>query len=363
MTDTLQYEFDLAIFIGRLQPYHLAHHAMVQRALSIAQNAAVVLGSSHRARDPKNPFRWEERRDMVQLSVSDEDRERLGFIPMRDYYDDESWVRAVREEVARLYPQARRIALVGHFKDASSYYLNRFPGWQLVEQEIALEGGLSATQIRDYLFSSEASWPVVRQMLKPLLPQAVLEYLGLWRSQPCFANLCEEQQGLLDGKARWAGTPYEVLFITVDAIVRCNDHVLLIRRGRSPGKGLWAVPGGFLEANETLRQSAARELAEETCLDVRGYNLDYALREVKVFDHPQRSLRGRTVTHAHYYDLGDRRQLPEVRAADDAAAGSATWVPLSELPSMEESFFEDHYSLLAAMPQRGAPATRSQPPK
>ena len=47
-----------------------------------------------------------------------------------------------------------------------------------------------------------------------------------------------------------------------------NDHILLIKRGHEPGKGLWAVPGGKVEAGETLRETAQREMLEETGLNV-----------------------------------------------------------------------------------------------
>ena len=68
-----------------------------------------------------------------------------------------------------------------------------------------------------------------------------------------------------------------------------------------------------------------------------------ALREVAVFDHPDRSQRGRTITHAHYFDLGDA-PLPEVQGDDDALL--AEWVPLADLPTMEDLFFEDHFHML-----------------
>ena len=57
-------------------------------------------------------------------------------------------------------------------------------------------------------------------------------------------------------------------WIAVGVVVMRNGKMLAIQRGREPGKGFWAVPGGMVELGETAREAAAREAKEETCLDV-----------------------------------------------------------------------------------------------
>ena len=141
----------------------------------------------------------------------------------------------------------------------------------------------------------------------------------------------------------WAAAPYPPVFVTVDAVLRCQDHVLLIRRAHAPGKGQLAVPGGFIEQRETVWQSCLRELAEETHCDVPEAALRAALQSVAVFDHPDRSQRGRTITHAHYFDLGDA-PFPLVQADDDAML--VQWTRIDQLAGMEEEFFEDHFHML-----------------
>lgn len=56
--------------------------------------------------------------------------------------------------------------------------------------------------------------------------------------------------------------------VGVGAFILDGPRVLVVKRGRPPGEGLWSVPGGRLEAGETLAQAVAREVREETGLTV-----------------------------------------------------------------------------------------------
>jgi bifunctional NMN adenylyltransferase/nudix hydrolase len=148
-----------------------------------------------------------------------------------------------------------------------------------------------------------------------------------------------EHLAIEESKKTWGTGP----FVTVDAVVRAAGKVLLVKRANAPGRGLWAVPGGFLESRESVLQGAMRELSEETGLSLTEASLESALKGVAVFDHPDRSLRGRTITHAHFFDLKDIA-LPPIAAADDAA--EARWEAIEALKDMEARFFEDHFHIL-----------------
>jgi 8-oxo-dGTP diphosphatase len=100
--------------------------------------------------------------------------------------------------------------------------------------------------------------------------------------------------------------------------------VLLIERGWAPFEGKWALPGGHVDVGETSRAAAARELAEETGIEVDPG----ALRQLGVYDAPGRDPRGRYVTVA--YTLIVDRMVPT--AGDDARA--ARWWPLNGLPDL-----------------------------
>ena len=55
----------------------------------------VVIGSAHQARTPKNPFNWQERVEMIRLALTPDEAARVGFVPVRDYFDGQRWVAAV----------------------------------------------------------------------------------------------------------------------------------------------------------------------------------------------------------------------------------------------------------------------------
>jgi len=328
-----------AVLIGRFQPLHNGHLALLQQALQKAERVIVVLGSAHQARSPRHPFSWQERAEMVKLALPEAERARLDFLPLRDLYDEARWVEAVRTGI-QVKTGSNDALLVGHFKDATSDYLRRFAPWQLLS--LPRQHRVDATDLRAALFETEdldatlASW--VDQV-----PPSTRAFVQAWARLPYLAALKREWAMLKAYRQAWAAAPYAPVFVTVDAVLRCANHVLLIQRGQDPGQGLWALPGGFLEPRDTLYQSALRELEEETSLRLLPDTLARALKEVAVFDHPDRSQRGRTVTHAHYFDLGER-ELPELRAADDASA--ARWVPIDELAGMEAQFFDDHFHML-----------------
>ncbi|MDO8178977.1 MAG: bifunctional nicotinamide-nucleotide adenylyltransferase/Nudix hydroxylase [Undibacterium sp.] len=338
-------QVEVAVLIGRFQPFHNGHASLLRLALDTAAKVVIVIGSSFHARSTKNPFTWQERATMIAETLPESERGRVSYIAMRDYYDDTRWTAAVCKQVELHASAARHIALIGHFKDASSYYLHRFPQWHLIAVDEALDVdalSINATSIRKVLFEAE-NIDVSLAVIDQHVPLCIRQYLRAWSLLPHYAALASEHAQLMAYKATWSGAPYPPVFSTADAVVKADEHVLLIQRGGFPGKGLWALPGGFIEQDERVIQAAIRELREETKLAVLTSTLENALLDVKVFDHPGRSQRGRTITHAHFFDL-KTEYFPDVEGADDAA--TASWVPIANLRAMEEHFFDDHFHIL-----------------
>jgi bifunctional NMN adenylyltransferase/nudix hydrolase len=335
-------KYDLAVYIGRFQPFHDGHLALLQKGLSTAPRVVVVLGSSYQARTPRNPFTWRERADMILQALPESERERVAFLPIRDYYDESRWVRAVIKGVQAIAgSDAASIGLIGYFKDATSAYLRNFRTWTLRPQD--RQSPVDAAHLRDAIFGGEDNSEASLTVIGEHVPPGVLAYLRAWTALPFLRPLCDEWAMLRDYRKSWERAPYPPIFVTVDSLVTCSDRVLLVERAHAPGKGLLALPGGFVEQRETLYQSALRELQEETHLGVLESMLAQSLKSVAVFDHPDRSLRGRTITHTHHFDLG-ARDLPEIKPDDDAR--DATWIPIAALPDLEDRFLDDHFHML-----------------
>ncbi|MDH5538059.1 MAG: bifunctional nicotinamide-nucleotide adenylyltransferase/Nudix hydroxylase [Rhizobacter sp.] len=338
---------ELAVYVGRFQPFHRGHLALLRRALALAPLCVVVIGSAFQARTPKNPFTWTERADMIRAALSPDERNRLRLLPVRDHYDLPRWVAAVRRGVADLMTAdglaaEGKVVLVGHFKDPSSDYLRSFPGWAVDSVDrIDVPDGAG---LRDALFADgKAALAAAPASIAAHLPPTTLAYLREWLGSPEFQRLANEWRMLNEYHAAWASAPYPPVLVTVDAVVRCAGQVLLIRRAHAPGVGLYAVPGGFIEQRETALQSCLRELQEETHLAVPEEELRQCLKGSAVFDHPDRSLRGRTITHAFFFDLGER-QPPAVQADDDAQ--SVEWLNLDAVRAAEDQFHDDHFHML-----------------
>ena len=118
---------------------------------------------------------------------------------------------------------------------------------------------------------------------------------------------------------------------------------MLIKRRAEPGRGLWALPGGYVNANtdRSVEDAMLRELREETMIKVPAPVLRGNIVRSRVFDAIDRSPRGRIITHAFHIQLPDG-ELPKVKGSDDAE--KARWVPIAEVKS--EECFEDHFEIL-----------------
>lgn len=372
-------DFDVLAFAGRFQPFHNGHKAVVDTALTRAKKVALVLGSHDQPRDSRNPFTTSERIEMISAVYPDEVAAgRIAFIPQIDYrYNDKRWAAGVRTGVMTVAntpftPDPIKIGLIGHSKDQTSWYLKAFPEWGDVE--VPNHAGIDATYIRHCFFND-----LMDTRDADMLPFQVMNWMDAWADSAAFRavraeidferaykkpnraptdeelakllrwhlpeSMIDKGAALIADFSKQFKSPYKRIDHTVDAVVIQSGHILLVERGAMPGKGLWALPGGYVEADEWLEDAVIRELGEETMIALSNETLRRCIRKVRDFDDPNRSQRGRTITTAFLIELRDDIKLTKVKGADDAA--KAKWVPLSEVK--RSVMFEDHFDIISEM--------------
>jgi bifunctional NMN adenylyltransferase/nudix hydrolase len=345
-------KYDFLVFIGRFQPVHNGHLEVIRQALVHSKKLIILIGSAHSPRNLRNPWTVLEREAMIRANFSALDNENIITAPLMDVlYNDKVWVRNVQNTVNGLVTahndqphKQPNIALIGHNKDASSYYLNLFPQWS--SMSVKNINGLSATPIRENLFSSTNAEAANKSLdsaeLKGEINATIKATLQTFVKHPAFEQIADEQAFIHKYTQQWQTAPYAPTFVTVDAVVVQSGHILLVQRKAKPGQGLWALPGGFINAEERLIDGCLRELKEETKLKVPLPVLKGSVIQSNVYDEPTRSTRGRTITHAFHIELNADKTLAKVKGSDDAE--KAFWLPLSELSCA--NMFEDHYFII-----------------
>lgn len=341
----MEKHYDALVLIGRFQGPHKAHFELLERAGKLAKQVIIIIGSAFAPRSPKNPWTADERANMMATELL-----RLANFTGATYtfeynvdtrYDDDGWVARVQNSVAKWTKEGDRIGLIGFKKDPDTKaYLEMFPQWEYVDSNPVEV--LNATDIRNLYFSENFN----SSYLTGVMPTSVISFLEKFRESEEFQNIMEEKKVVDAYRERYKVLPYPIVAVTCDAVVVQSGHILLVKRRAHPGRGLWALPGGYFDAasDNTPLDGIIRELKEETAIDVPEKVIRGCVKKIENFSAKGRSQLGRSITFAAHISLqGGEWKLPKVKGMDDAE--KAKWVPFVDVK--RELLFDDHFDIIS----------------
>jgi bifunctional NMN adenylyltransferase/nudix hydrolase len=371
---------DVAVYIGRFNPFHLGHAYVLEQALKKYKLVIVLVGSAFQPRMPKNPFTYEERKEMIETwklnwSFDPTKVGSLVVLPMRDFASNNMWIKSVQSTVhnaMRKFCLERNeiltdVTITGSDRDDTTWYLEAFPQWNkdlvpAMQHKPGTASDLSATSVRQVMYESDMALEKVAT-LGDKLPASTIRFIERFmrNNRDELDALRVQYQFIVEGHEKWKVAPFPVTFNTADAVIIQSGHVLMIQRANQPGYGLWALPGGYVNQKERIRAAAVREALEETGIrlttgknaeEITKKMLDGAIRDKEIFDDPNRSERGRIITVAYLMRLDDTKPLPKVsgqlvpayeaNGKETIETFAAEWKRLEWVSANTHLIFEDH---------------------
>lgn len=244
----------LGLIIGRFQPLHNGHISLINKALQENDKVLVLIGSTNKLPDFKNPFTTEER--IAFLAGSFGDNENVIVNTIKDYDSDDEWVQEVTARALSFEEDPTKITLYCNPKDYDWYTGNfLFP----VETEDSVY--ISATTIRNAWYNGDYSWSQVVALHVMETMDAAQSYQRLQRE---YRNTT--QMGALKKQGHPFGNPMEPVSF---AVIIKDGQVLVGKRKGPRGAGQFGLPGGFVQNTETTLEAAMRETKEELGVDLK----------------------------------------------------------------------------------------------
>lgn len=312
------------VFIGRFQPPHPGHIAAIAIAASQVDELLILVGSANQCRSIKNPWTFSERKNMLFKKLRTAGVTKFKIFPVNDHpYNDPAWITEVKQIISSVSLPETKPILFGHMKEGNNY-LKWFPDWGF--REVGSQYTINATQVREKMFEDD----------DPEIPQTVKnDWYYYQREAHTFRDY---------------PFPETLNFNCGDALVLCLDKVLLIERGRAPGRGAWALPGGFKNANETFLDCAIRELQEETNIRVPEKVLRGSIVKTQLFDSPKRSfgIPRNTLAVMIRIQPDPDGKPPRINRLGSDDAGKCDWFDLDYVLNCME-LYDDHGAIIAEL--------------
>jgi bifunctional NMN adenylyltransferase/nudix hydrolase len=170
------------VVIGRFQPFHKGHLSLIRKAMALAPQTLVLLGSDQTLPTAKNIWTVDERLEMIRPCFNSQELNRMIFMGIPDFdNNDRLWTEHVQKITQKAIGSTDKIGLVGYHKDATSYYLSLFKSWSFIGAEQFCDG-LNASDLRRAYFEGQPPNPAY-------LPDSVVQFLCDFRKNKNYTAL------------------------------------------------------------------------------------------------------------------------------------------------------------------------------
>jgi bifunctional NMN adenylyltransferase/nudix hydrolase len=338
----------LFIYIGRFQPFHNGHRAVLNKIIENYSEEGdafmFIVGSADQQNTIRNPLSVEQRLQIIDKEASVIIPNKYTYITDQindSPYNYDLWIaelqRKINKQINNNYKSYSPI-LIGN-ENVAQYGIRG--GFRYII--IQMQGETHGTLIRDN---------VRENGLSGINEYVSNESMGLLEKFD-FEGIVKSAFKRAEDYSIDTRSKYNSCYLTVDNIVIDGGKILLIKR---KDDGLYALPGGFMEPNETSIEAAKRELKEETSLEI-GKNFLLEKGPI-VFDQPFRDPRSSShinlVTHAYVWrrDIDYKSYYQDIfyfpaQAVSGDDANSVEWVSFTDIVALKPSMFHaDHKKII-----------------
>lgn len=322
--------YEFSIYIGRFQPFHLGHLESIKFALKYSKKLIIILGGAYSSPSPRGPWNIAQRIEMINSCLSETEKNKIYFVGIRDrLYCEEKWIQNVQGEVFKITNSVRNIAIIGHQKDASSYYLKIFPQWEFLET--GNFKSINATDIRNLLFLKNDFSKISKYVPKP-----ILKYLTKYAKS--------NDYNLLKRKFKYIEKNRNKLRrdSVTNALIFCNQYILLLMSKEPLKKDLYSLPEvDYLDRE--FENNSLENLQNEVTIDIDKEHLSMSYVSSDFFNYSERFPLGKQLSKTYLFMIKSDN-LPLISAAKNSL--KVMWVLLDDLPFFQDKMYADHYQII-----------------
>lgn len=236
----------------------------------------------------------------------------------------------MRGEVTKIVGNNASVALIGHEKDSSSYYLKVFPQWDLIET--GNYKGINATDFRNVFFSEKKTTTVYENV-----PDPIVTWLKKYRRTKAFKEM--QDKFLLISRKNEKNVKKDIC----NAFVMCGGYILFVKREEPLSRGLLALPESYPNQGEEYLDCAINALMKETNINLPKETIRSSYYSEGIFGYPERYPICRLISYTFFYNLTEQT-LPKVYPGKGIK--EVEWVLLEDYYLRENEVYSDNFQII-----------------